>query len=228
MASVDKNLPALLDEQAYTVECMYNKSPKRYTFVANMQPRLRPGDTVLVTEAGTVDTEAVKPVTPEVQLARKFMHEAAQQARVEQLTAREWAIRSGNSLAYASAKRTLDEFRDAEDSDAFDGSIPASIRTPNLVAVRVMEVHDRVQIEPGAEFAYKWIVARVDTAAWFALQARNRQIMDAYADAYKNNLRRSFASQVLGQLDDATAGNIKALLAAPTAPAAHSATEVKE
>lgn len=63
--------------------------------------------------------------------------------------------------------------------------------------VRVTHVDDVVKIEPNSPTEYKWVIAKVDMAAHEANLARNFAITAAVSDAYRNNLRRSFAAQIL-------------------------------
>jgi hypothetical protein len=66
----------------------------------------------------------------------------------------------------------------------------------------VIEVHDDVTIEPNSNISYKWVVARVDLSYYEALVAKNKTITDAVAEAYKANLRRSFAQQILSGMPE--------------------------
>lgn len=222
MASIDKNLPALLDEQAYTVECTYNKSQKHYTFVSNLQPRLQVGEILLVPEAGSDPTamqlqHEANGLNPNEQSilrgAQKTIAAVEQGYRKSSLSPLAAYLAVHNLEAeFVAAKQIVEQY-------TRQGFNPGASAFPSagFVCVRVQAVHDRVQIEPGSDMLFKWVAGRVDTSYYQQLTARNQQIVEAYGDAYKQNLRRSFATQVLGQLDENTASSIKALLAAPVA-----------
>jgi len=79
--------------------------------------------------------------------------------------------------------------------------------------VEVVRVHDAVEIAPDSPVAYKWIVGKVDLGPWLELTKRNDELRMLAEDAYKRNLRKSFAERVLGELDSTTAGKMQALLA---------------
>lgn len=216
MASIDKNLPALLDEQAYTVVCNYNRSKTPYTFVTNLRPLLQVGETVLVQEAasfGNAKEKQPSPTSTAVLLgARKTLKDIQKQYENSTFSDFSAFLRfSGNAVEYNAAKQLL-----ANESGGLEELEEQQVAI-GFVAVRVVEVHDRVRIEPGCDIMYKWVAGRVDPDYYLKLMARNQQIVDAYADAYTKNMRRSFATQVLGELDPNAANNIKALLAAPTA-----------
>lgn len=223
MATIDKNLPALLDEQAYTVECTYNKSTKRYTFVSNLQPKLEAGETVLVTEAGSesklvpaTDNEGRALSATELAVLRGAQRTVA---RITEEFRKDLAFI--DFQVFLEHRQLKGEFEAAAAIVRQHSGVAQEAQEQKIalgfVAVRVVEVHDRVCIEPGSDIPYKWIAARVDAEPYIQLMARNQQIVDAYADAYTKNLRRSFATQVLSELDPTAAGNIKALLAAPVA-----------
>lgn len=79
--------------------------------------------------------------------------------------------------------------------------------------VEVVGVHTAVEIAPDSPTTYKWIVGKVDLGPWLELTKRNDELRVLAEDAYKRNLRKSFAERVLGELDSATAGKMQALLA---------------
>lgn len=66
----------------------------------------------------------------------------------------------------------------------------------------VAHIDDVVDIEPNSNIAYKWVVAKVDLTHYEQCMAKNKLITDAVADAYKSNLRRSFAQQILGGMPE--------------------------
>lgn len=64
----------------------------------------------------------------------------------------------------------------------------------------VKHVDDEVKIDPNASIEYAWVISVVDMDAHEANMERNRKIKDQVAEAYRANMRRSFAEQVLGGL----------------------------
>lgn len=61
----------------------------------------------------------------------------------------------------------------------------------------VEAIDDEVDIEPNASVAYRWVIAKVDMQAHNDNLDRNREIEKTVADAYRNNMRKSFAQQIL-------------------------------
>ncbi len=76
----------------------------------------------------------------------------------------------------------------------------------------VKKVDDEVKIDPNDAIKYAWVIAKVDMDAHDANMARNRQIEDSVADAYRKSLRRSFSEQVLGALPAAKRNEVRKLL----------------
>lgn len=66
----------------------------------------------------------------------------------------------------------------------------------------ITSVDDGVDIQPNSEIKYKWLMQKVDLTAYDANERRNAVIEETVSDAYKNNLRRSFAQQILSGVDD--------------------------
>lgn len=85
--------------------------------------------------------------------------------------------------------------------------------TLKLAAVR--RVDDNVAIEPNDPIKYRWVVQKVDFTEHLANEARNAEIDTAVAEAYKANLRKSFAQQILSGLPDAQRDKVSALLGGP-------------
>lgn len=229
MATIDKNLPALLDEQAYTVVCNYNRSKTPYTFVTNLRPLLQVGETVLVQEAASYGSAKEKQL-PQAQ--QSPISDAVFEGARKVIKDLEWEFRKStfaDFIPFLHYRCMYDEYNAAKQllSQANMGAAEQAEQQVAIgfVAVRVVEVHDRVRIEPGSDIMYKWVAGRVDPDYYMQLMARNQQIVDAYADAYTKNMRRSFATQVLGELDPSAANNIKALLAAPVAASATTSQE---
>lgn len=76
----------------------------------------------------------------------------------------------------------------------------------------IVDVHDSVSIEPNSDTEYKWIVSKVDLTGYEAILDRNQKLMDIATDAYKKRMRKSFASQILGEMDDDAQTELKKLL----------------
>ena len=87
-----------------------------------------------------------------------------------------------------------------------DERLPAVFTAPEFKVVEVTDVHDTVSISPDSDTEYNWIIGALDLSPWCALMQRNEQLQSMAEDAYKRNLRKSFAERVLGELDSATAG----------------------
>ena len=81
----------------------------------------------------------------------------------------------------------------------------------------VSRVDDSVDIEPNADMRYAWVIAKVDVSEHAANMARNAEIERAVSEAYRDNMRRSFAQQILGGVED---GEKKARLLALTSKTA--------
>lgn len=83
-----------------------------------------------------------------------------------------------------------------------------------LTLAFVRQVDDDVKIEPSSDTQYKWVVARVDLAPYAATVEKNAELERVVAEAYRANLRRSFANQVLSVVDDVSRERITKLLGA--------------
>ena len=66
------------------------------------------------------------------------------------------------------------------------------------VIATVESVDDEAKIEPGSDTEFKWVIAKIDLAAHEANEARNAAIVAEAAVIVRENMRRSFAAQVLG------------------------------
>jgi hypothetical protein len=64
----------------------------------------------------------------------------------------------------------------------------------------VMESHADVRIEPNSETEYKWVMARVDLAQYFAEIDRNAALQAMLNDAYQRRIKRSFKDEILASL----------------------------
>lgn len=85
----------------------------------------------------------------------------------------------------------------------------------NLALAFVHVVDDDVKIEPNSNTQYKWVIAKIDLTSHVSNMERNVQIEQAVAEAYRNNVRRSFAQQILSGVDDAHRNSLQRLLGAP-------------
>lgn len=65
-----------------------------------------------------------------------------------------------------------------------------------------LAVDDEAKIEPGCETEFFWIIDKVDMAAHDANEKRNAEIVAEAAVIVRNNMRKSFAAQVLGAASD--------------------------
>lgn len=70
-----------------------------------------------------------------------------------------------------------------------------------LKAATVIDVDSEVVVEPGSEFALRWVVQKLDFSAYQSNMQRNQEIERLVQDAYKANLRRSFRAQILSGLE---------------------------
>ena len=82
----------------------------------------------------------------------------------------------------------------------------------NLAFIR--RVDEDVKIEPNSSTTYRWVIAKVDTTGHEANIERNKAIEQAVSDAYRNNLRRSFAQQILSGVDDSHRESLQRLIGA--------------
>lgn len=82
----------------------------------------------------------------------------------------------------------------------------------SLALAFIRDVHDDVKIEPNSDITYKWVVAKVDLAGHAENVRRNAEIEQTVAEAYHNNMRRSFAQQILAGVDDAHRDDLTRLL----------------
>lgn len=78
--------------------------------------------------------------------------------------------------------------------------------------VTVIKVDDQPEIEPNSDVAYQWVIDKVDMAAFQENQQRNAEIELTVGEAYRQNLRRSFAQTVLGALEDGKREDLTKLL----------------
>ena len=131
--------------------------------------------------------------------------------------------------------RTVKVSYDVEEEDAANGSAPyrkpdtkaytyvtnLPLAVGDVVAVfargamklaSVREVDDEVKIEPNSTTTYQWVVAKIDLEGFRANCERNKAIEQTVHEAYRQNLRRSFAQQILAGVDEARKGELQKLL----------------
>lgn len=78
--------------------------------------------------------------------------------------------------------------------------------------VLVTSVDQDVSIEPNSATTYGWVISKLDMTAYRETLQRNSQITSLVADAYKASMRRSFADQILGCMEDDGKTKLLALL----------------
>jgi hypothetical protein len=92
------------------------------------------------------------------------------------------------------------------------GDIVVVEANASLKVVVVRTVDEDVKIEPNSDTAYKWVLAKVDLTGYAATAKRNAEIEQVVSEAYRHNLRRSFASQILAGIDDDNRARVAALI----------------
>ena len=108
-------------------------------------------------------------------------------------------------------KEVLDAFGVEVDPTLVPYPLPVSSNSVKIA--QVVGVHDGVKIEPNESIQYKWVIAKVDFTYFSELCKRNSELQRLTEDAYKRNLRKSFAERIMGELDSAEVEKIKALVA---------------
>ena len=81
-----------------------------------------------------------------------------------------------------------------------------------MKVVTVVNVDDTVQVQPNAEYELQWVIMKIDLTEHEANMERNRKIEEAVADAYRANLRRSFAAQILSGVEGEARAQLENLL----------------
>lgn len=76
----------------------------------------------------------------------------------------------------------------------------------------VVGIDDCVAIQPEDSVAYSWVICEIDVSNYFATKQRNKELTDLVQEAYAKNLRKSFAQQILGGLNDDAKNRVKMLL----------------
>ena len=85
----------------------------------------------------------------------------------------------------------------------------AVVETPNGPAVvKVVCVHEDLAIEPGQSMKMKWVMDKVDTESYKANTQKNEEIEKFMATSYRANVRNSFKTMMLAQLDPESAAKL--------------------
>lgn len=66
----------------------------------------------------------------------------------------------------------------------------------------VHSVDDDLKIEPNSNMKYKWVMGKIDMSYFLENEKKNEEVEEVIKNAYRSNLKRSFANQVLAGLDD--------------------------
>jgi hypothetical protein len=86
----------------------------------------------------------------------------------------------------------------------------------SLPCIVLVEVVDKTcAIEPNDPTRYQWVVQKIDLTYFNNLNTANAEIEAVVADAYKTNLRKSFAQQILSGLESSDATRLSGLLKGP-------------
>lgn len=81
-----------------------------------------------------------------------------------------------------------------------------------LKAATVIDVDEEVVVEPGATYALRWVVQKLDFSDYKHNMERNQEIERLVQEAYKANLRRSFRAQILSGLEGPAVDGLQKLL----------------
>ena len=182
--AVDKNLPAMLDEKAYTVHVCFQHAPDTIPGSAPAKAKAAQAPQPVQAEAGSVFDEMPH--------ANRFTYVTNIQG-----------LQPGMLVTVPVATREPSNWTEKHLGNVF----------PNRVGVAViMAVDDEVTIEPDSDIRYSWVIGIVDLAGYNELIDRNKLLERQYASAYKHNARRQFAAAVLAQLPDSARNDIAALL----------------
>lgn len=75
----------------------------------------------------------------------------------------------------------------------------------------IHSIDDDLKIEPNAEIKYKWVMGKIDMTYFLENEKKNEQVEEVIKNAYRSNLKRSFANQVLAGLDDEARARVLAI-----------------
>lgn len=79
-------------------------------------------------------------------------------------------------------------------------AIVAVSRVPKIV--RIVEVHDGLDIQPNEEIQYKWLLGIVDFSYADKLKADKEEVEKTLATSYRNNARNQFKQLLLSSMDE--------------------------
>lgn len=96
--------------------------------------------------------------------------------------------------------------------DVKAGDTVAVEASGQLNLATVIRVDEQTEIEPNSTIAYKWVIDKVDMVAFEENAKRNAEIERTVGAAYRQNLRRSFAQAVLGNLPEGEREGLTKLL----------------
>ena len=88
------------------------------------------------------------------------------------------------------------------DPDIKAGDVVVVMTGATPKAVLVVDVHDDLAIEPNEIVEYKFIVGKVDMAAYDGLIESNNSLKKLLAEGYRSNLRKQFKTAFLDTLPD--------------------------
>ena len=180
--AVDKNLPAMLDEKAYTVHVCFQHAP----------------DTI----PGSAPTKAAKAPQP-VQAAGVSMFDETPHANRFTYVTNIPGLQPGMLVTVPVSTREPSNWVEKHLGNVFPNRVGVAV---------IVAVDDEVTIEPDSDIRYSWVIGIVDLAGYNELIDRNKLLERQYASAYKHNARRQFAAAVLAQLPDSARNDIAALL----------------
>lgn len=81
-----------------------------------------------------------------------------------------------------------------------------------LKLAEVAEVDETVNIQPNSDTEIKWVLQKIDLSDAEANEQKNKLIEQTVSDAYRTNLRRSFAQQILSGVDESKRLQLENLL----------------
>ena len=181
--AVDKNLPAMLDEKAYTVHVCFQHAP----------------DTI----PGSAPAKAAKAPQP-VQAAGVSMFDEMPHTNRFTYVTNIPGLQPGMLVTVPVATREPSNWTEKHLGNVFPNRVGVAV---------IMAVDDEVTIEPDSDIRYSWVIGIVDLDDYNELIDRQYASAYKHkASAYKHNARRQFAAAVLAQLPDSARNGIAALL----------------
>ena len=181
--AVDKNLPAMPDEKAYSIRVCFQHAP----------------DTI----PGSAPAKAAKAPQPVQADAGSMFNETLQANRITYVIGIP-GLQPGMLATAPDSTR--------EPSNLAEKPLGNVCPNRFGVAVIVV-VDDEVTIEPDSDIRYSWVIGIVDLDDYNELIDRQYASAYKHkASAYKHNARRQFAAAVLAQLPDSARNDIAALL----------------